>query len=73
LAEIEKRVNEESARPRKRYISPATREVVYAQYYDNLRRRVEARGTRDFPQYKGRKLYGELTMNIHVDQRGRII
>ena len=73
LAEIEKRVNEESARPRKRYISPATREVVYAQYYDNLRRRVEARGTRNFPEHKGRKLYGELTMNIHVDQRGRII
>ena len=73
LAEIEKRVVEESARPRKRYISPATREVVYAQYYDNLRRRVEARGTRDFPEHMGRKLYGELTMNIHVNQRGRII
>ena len=73
LAEIEKRVNEESARPRKRYISPATREVVYAQYYDSLRRRVEDRGTRDFPVFKGQKLYGELTMNIHVDQRGRVI
>ena len=73
LAEIEKRVNEESARPRKRYVSPATREVVYAQYYDALRRRVEARGTRDFPEYKGKKLYGELTMNIHVNQRGRVI
>ena len=73
LAEIEKRVNEESARPRKRYISPATREVVYAQYYDSLRRRVEDRGTRDFPVFRGQKLYGELTMNIHVDQRGRVI
>jgi len=30
LAEIEKRINEENARPRKRYISPATREAVYA-------------------------------------------
>ncbi len=30
LAEIEKRVNEENARPKKRYISPATREAVYA-------------------------------------------
>ncbi|MCZ8076318.1 cell envelope integrity protein TolA [Paucibacter sp. B51] len=73
LAEIERRVNEENARPRKRYVSPATREVVYAQYYDSLRRKVEARGTRDFPTYKGRKLYGELTMNIHVDHRGRVI
>ncbi|MBB4845289.1 protein TonB [Paucibacter oligotrophus] len=73
LAEIEKRVNEESARPRKRYISPATREVVYALYYDHLRQRIEERGTRDFPEHKGRKLYGELTLNIHVDQGGRVI
>ncbi len=73
LAEIEKRVNEENARPRKRYVSPATREVVYAQYYDALRRRIESRGTRDFPTFKGRKLYGELTMNIHVDHLGRVV
>lgn len=73
LAEIEKRVNEESARPRKRYVSPATREVVYAQYYDGLRRRIEEKGTRDFPESRGRKLYGELTMNIHIDFKGRVI
>ncbi|RZL33622.1 MAG: TonB family protein [Rubrivivax sp.] len=73
LAKIEKRVNDESARPRKRYISPATREVVYAQYYDGLRRRIEERGTRDFPEARGRKLYGELTMNIHIDHKGRVI
>lgn len=73
LAEIEKRVNEESARPRKRYISPSTREVVYAQYYDSLRRRIEERGTRDFPEARGKKLYGELTMNIHIDHKGRVI
>ena len=41
LAEIEKRINEENARPKKRYISPATREEVYAVYYDALRRKVE--------------------------------
>lgn len=73
LAEIEKRINEENARPKKRYISPATREEVYALYYDQLRRRIEERGTRDFPEYRGRKLYGELTMNVTVDARGRVI
>lgn len=73
LAEIEKRVNDENARPRKRYVSPATREVVYAQYYDTLRRRIEERGTRDFPTYRGRKLYGELIMHIHVDFKGRLV
>ncbi len=73
LAEIEKRVNEENARPKKRYISPATREAVYALYYDALRRRIEERGTRDFPEFNGRKLYGELTMNVTVDATGRVV
>lgn len=73
LAEIEKRINEENARPKKRYISPATREEVYALYYDSLRRRIEERGTRNFPEYKGRKLYGELTMNVTVDAAGHVV
>ena len=73
LAEIEKRINEENARPKKRYISPATREEVYAIYYDALRRRIEQRGTRDFPEHRGRKLYGELTMNVTVDNRGQVV
>ena len=73
LAEIEKRINEENARPKKRYISPATREEVYAVYYDQLRRKIEERGTRDFPEYQGKKLYGELTMNVTVDANGRVV
>ena len=73
LAEIEKRINEENARPKKRYISPSTREEVYAIYYDALRRKIEERGTRNFPEYQGRKLYGELTMNVTVDTEGRVV
>jgi protein TonB len=73
LAEIEKRINEENARPKKRYISPATREEVYALYYDGLRRRIEERGTRHFPEYRGHKLYGELTMVVTVDAGGRVV
>jgi protein TonB len=73
LAEIEKRINEENARPKKRYISPATREEIYALYYDSLRRKIEDRGTRDFPEHQGKKLYGELTMNVTVDSRGRVV
>ena len=73
LAEIEKRVNEENARPKKRYISPATREEVYAQYYDQLRRKIEDRGTRNFPEQDGRKLYGELTMNVTIDAEGHVV
>ena len=73
LAEIEKRINEENARPKKRFIGPSTREEVYALYYDSLRRKVEERGTRNFPEYQGKKLYGELVMNVTIDAEGRVI
>ncbi len=73
LAEIEKRIDEENARPKKRYISPATREEVYAVYYDSLRRKIEDRGTNHFPELAGKKLYGELTMIVTVNFDGRIL
>jgi protein TonB len=73
LAEIEKRINEENARPKKRYISPAAREEVYALYYDGYRRKVEDRGTRNFPESNGKKLYGELVMNVTLDAAGRVV
>jgi protein TonB len=73
LAEIEKRINEENARPKKRYISPATREEVYAVYYDSLRRKIEDRGTHNFPELAGRKLYGELTMIVTVNHDGQVL
>jgi protein TonB len=73
LAEIEQRINDENARPRKRYISPATKEAVYAVYYDALRRSIEARGTENFPTVGGRRLYGELTMAITVNHDGVVL
>ena len=73
LAEIEKRIHEENARPKKRYISPATREEVYALYYDALRRKVEERGTANFPEAGGKKLYGELIMIMTVNYDGRVL
>jgi periplasmic protein TonB len=73
LAEIEKRIQEENARPKKRYISPATREAVYAIYYDELRRKIEDRGTTNFPEAAGRKLYGDLTMIITVNADGGVL
>jgi periplasmic protein TonB len=73
LAEIEKRINEENSRPKKRYISPATREEVYAVYYDSLRHKIEDRGTQNFPEAAGNKLYGELTMIVTVNHDGRVV
>jgi protein TonB len=73
LAEIERRINTENARPKKRYISPATREAVYAVYYDRLRRAIEDKGTDNFPQINGKKLYGELIMIVNVNNDGSVL
>jgi periplasmic protein TonB len=73
IGEIERRINDQNARPRKRYISPATREAVYAVYYERLRRRIEERGTANFPTAAGRKMYGELTMIVTVHHDGRVV
>ena len=73
LAEIERRIQEENARPRKRFVSPATREAAYAAYYDALRRRIEDRGTQNFPTLAGQKLYGELTLLLTVNHDGRVL
>ena len=54
-------------------MSPSTREEVYAVYYDSLRRAIEDKGTENFPQAGGKKLYGELTMVVTVNFDGRVL
>ena len=73
LAEIERRIQVENERPKKHYISPATREATYAIYYDHLRRAIEDKGTENFPEANGQKLYGELTMIVTVNFDGRVL
>jgi periplasmic protein TonB len=72
LGEIEKRIQEENARPRKRYVTPSTREEVFAIYYDVLRRKIEDKGTRNFPQAGGRPLYGQLVLQLTVGFNGQV-
>ena len=72
LAEIERRINEENARPRKRYVTPATREEVFAIYYDVLRRKIEDKGTRNFPQLAGKPIYGQLVIQLTVGFDGNV-
>jgi protein TonB len=72
LAEIERRIREENARPKKRYISPATMRSADALYYAHFRSRVERMGTEHFPTQAGRKLYGELVMFVTVDRQGHV-
>lgn len=72
LAEIEKRIREENARPKKRYLSPATLKSADAIYYSHFRTLVERAGTEYFPMVDGRKLYGDLVMEIWLDRQGQV-
>lgn len=73
LGEIERNLREDQAGPRQKFVGPSTREGVYALYYDALRKKIEARGTSDFPQSQGNKLYGELTVHLVIDAQGRLL
>ena len=42
-------------------------------YYDKMRRTIEYRGTLNFPEAAGKKIYGQLTMVIAVDSRGQLL
>ncbi|MDB5936907.1 MAG: tonB family C-terminal domain protein [Massilia sp.] len=71
-AEIGARIQDENKRPKKTFISPSTQEVGYAIYYKTMQKRVEEIGTLNFPQVNGRKLYGELILEIPIFQDGSI-
>ena len=73
LAQIEKQSQALQGGPKKRYIGPATKEVSFARYYDKMRRTIELTGTENFPQAAGEKLYGNLTMVITLDAKGRVL
>ncbi len=73
LAAVEKTIKEQNSRPRRRYVSPATREEVYAAWGDLLRQKIEARGTHNYPMMNGKPLRGSLFVNIVVDWRGQVL
>ena len=73
IGTIQRRIELDNARPRRRFVGPSTRSVPYALYYDRMREKIERLGTADFPQRDGHKLYGRLIMAITVDSSGRVL
>ncbi|MDE2401297.1 MAG: TonB family protein [Burkholderiales bacterium] len=73
LAEIDKRIRAENARPKKRYLSPATLKSSDAIYYSHFRTIVERAGTEHFPANNGQKLYGDLVMETWLNRKGEVV
>jgi protein TonB len=73
-AELAKRIELQSQSPRKAvFTSTSAKSVVYAEYYHQLRRKVEAYGTNYFPRNKGVPLYGSLILLISVKKDGVLL
>lgn len=72
-AELAKRLQVNAREPRRKVLTGAsTKAVVFAQYYDAMRQKIEAYGSAFFPRANGRPLYGSLIIVVSVDAQGRI-
>ena len=72
-AELAKRLQIHGKEPRRKVLTGAsTKAVVFAQYYDAMRQKIETYGSTFFPRANGRPLYGNLVIVVSVDAQGRI-
>jgi len=72
-AQIAKDWDEYQKMPRRKFIGARTEGVVYAEYVDRWRQRVEQVGTQHFPdEARQRKLYGSLVMTVHIRADGSV-
>lgn len=72
-AELAKRLQVNGREPRRKVLTGAsTKAVVFAQYYDAMRQKIEAYGSAFFPRANGRPLYGSLVIVVSIDAQGRI-
>ena len=77
-AELNNRLIREGRAPKKAiFTATSAKSVVYAQYYDAMRRKVESYGTKYFPRLgsgsASTPLYGSLVILVSVNSKGRII
>ena len=73
VGEIDRRIQAENSRPRRNFIGASTVKGVHALYYDSLKQKIEEKGTSNFPEHNGQKLYGELIMSMVVNHDGRVL
>jgi len=72
-AQIAKEWSDYQKLPRRKFIGARTEGVVYAEYVDKWRQRIEKVGTRYFPEEaKRNRIYGSLVMTVHIKADGSV-
>lgn len=72
-AEIEKSIQDYSARPRKYFDGPHTNSHEAAMYVQQWRTRVEDWGNQNYPEDARGKLYGDVILTVEIDHTGRAL
>ena len=73
--ELAQRLQHQAGQAPRRAILTASnaKAVVFAQYYDAMRKKIEAYGSTFFPRANGRPIYGSLILLISVDSAGNLL
>ena len=73
IAQIERRIEMESTRPKRLFAQISAQQSAAALYFDHMRQVLEDQGTRQFPSQAGQRLYGELIVELTVHSSGQVL
>lgn len=72
-AQIARQMDQYQKLPKRRFIGARTEGVVYAQYVDEWRQKIERLGTRNFPEEaKRRGIFGTLLLTVSIRADGSV-
>ena len=72
IAALSDRINAYNQAPRTQFVAPSAASALQAAYLDGWRTRIEAIGTRHFPQEARGKTYGSLRMTVYIRADGSV-
>ena len=72
IASLASRVQSYNAQPRKSFVAPSAQASHYAAYLDGWRARIEAIGTRHYPEQARGRLYGSLQITVSLRADGSV-
>lgn len=74
IQSLEKEFNSQPGHKKKKFISSATKEYIYARYMENWRRCIEATATSNYPE-EARKnnIQGRIQLSVSIDRQGNLV
>lgn len=72
IAAIQEQIKKYNQQPRKTFVAPSTKAVNYAEYVEAWRTKIEAIGTKHYPEQARGKIYGDLQLTVYIRKDGHL-